>query len=535
MCEKNAERQIEMKRFNVTGNCIPEENYMVDIGDKIAEIKKLIDDKYYFTINRARQYGKTTTLGMLERTLKDEYAVASISFQGVSDGNFSTEENFCESITRHISKALRFSSADREYAEKWNNLSIADFDSLSEHITKMCEGKKVVLMIDEADNASDNRIFVRFLNMLREKYIARRNGKDHTFQSVILAGVYDLKNMKLKMIKEGSYTPTETETKLYNSPWNIAVDFEVDMSFCPAEIATMLGEYDAEHSTGMDIAAISEEIYAYTSGYPFLVSRICQCIDEELGKNWTSEGVREAVKILLAEKNTLFDDLFKNLENNKELHDFIYELLILGDFKPYMPYDPIVSIGERYGYFAKIGNGSAKVVISNKIFELLMTDYYIVKDLRSKKQITGVFHTDVTKDGRFDMELCFRKFAEHYAEIYSKNDAEFLERHGRLIFLSYLKPLINGGGFWHIESQLIDLRRMDIVVDYGREQFIIELKLWKGKQYQKDAYEQLLGYMETKRANLGYLLTFDFRKGAKKDRKAEWVETNGKKIFEVIV
>jgi len=40
--------------------------------------------------------------------------------------------------------------------------------------------------------------------------------------------------------------------------------------------------------------------------------------------------------------------------------------------------------------------------------------------------------------------------------------------------------------------------------------------------------------MDSKRADTGYLLTFDFRKGAKKQPKAEWVAFGGKKIFEVI-
>ena len=76
---------------------------------------------------------------------------------------------------------------------------------------------------------------------------------------------------------------------------------------------------------------------------------------------------------------------------------------------------------------------------------------------------------------------------------------------------------------------------MDIVVDYGADQFIIELKIWKGEKYNSEAYEQLLGYMETKKAAAGYLLTYDFRKEKNKTRKAEWVEIGGKKIFDVIV
>ncbi|MCL2159196.1 MAG: AAA-like domain-containing protein, partial [Oscillospiraceae bacterium] len=281
-----------MKRFNVTGNCIPEEDYMVDISGKIAEIEKLVDNCSYFTINKARQYGKTTTLYELRKRLASEYIVASISFQGLGDTPFESDENFCKSFADYMRRALRFNSVSDEYREKWASRKITNFDELSAHITDMCKGKKIVLMIDEVDQASNNRVFLHFLGMLREKYIARRNGDDYTFHSVILAGVYDIrgtnvnvsshtvhahtcidKNIKLRLMKEGLYTPTENENKLYNSPWNIAVKFDVDMSFSPAEISTMLGEYETDHETGMDIAAISEEIYAYTSGYPFLVSR----------------------------------------------------------------------------------------------------------------------------------------------------------------------------------------------------------------------------------------------------------------------
>ena len=104
-----------------------------------------------------------------------------------------------------------------------------------------------------------------------------------------------------------------------------------------------------------------------------------------------------------------------------------------------------------------------------------------------------------------------------------------------MLFLSYLKPLINGQGFYHIESQFTDLRRMDIVVDFGWQQFIIELKLWRGEQYQAEAYSQLCGYLESKHADTGYMITFDFRKESNKDRKAKWVEVDGKRIFDVMV
>ena len=133
------------------------------------------------------------------------------------------------------------------------------------------------------------------------------------------------------------------------------------------------------------------------------------------------------------------------------------------------------------------------------------------------------------------MELCLCKFAEHYKEIFTEEDVHFLERHGRLLFLSYLRPLVNGQGFYHIESQFTDLRRMDIVVDFGHNQYIIELKIWKGETAQEKAYDQLLSYMNSKNADKGYLLTFDFRKEKNKKRKSEWVQAEDKLIFDVIV
>ena len=68
------------RKFNVNGVCYPDEHYMVNIDSKLAEIKELVDEKQYFVINRARQYGKTTTLNLLVKYLADQYTVFFISF-----------------------------------------------------------------------------------------------------------------------------------------------------------------------------------------------------------------------------------------------------------------------------------------------------------------------------------------------------------------------------------------------------------------------------------------------------------------------
>ena len=517
------------REFNTTGVCISEDHYMVDIEEKLAQIKGLVDKRKYFTINRGRQYGKTTTLMALETYLADEYTVISISFEGLGDASFANEAVFCQEFLDSIFFALKYSNKPVAYQEQWKDATITTFSLLDRHITKLCENEKIVLMIDEVDKASNFRVFVGFLNMLRNKFLARAKGRDFSFHSVILVGVYDIKNIKLKMVSEGTHQLIDNE-KEQNSPWNIATTFEVDMSFSVKEIAGMLADYEMDHQTGMDILALAEEIHFYTSGYPVLVSRICWYIDEKI-KRWSLESVREAVRRVEKETdNELFKSLSQNLENHEEVRNLLYSILILGDKRSFSNINPTVDLAYRYNYLKEV-NGRAK--ISNKIFEIVMTNYFISKDeQKSELLVTGGLIKEITAGGGFNMPLCLERFATHWHEIYSEKDVKFLEKQCRLIFLTYLKPILNGEGFYFIESALVDDRRLDLVIIYGNQRFVLELKIWKGTLYNEEGVEQLLGYMDKMNEDKGYLLTFDFRK--KPDRiDLNWREESGKKVFEV--
>lgn len=152
------------KEFNITGACFPHKHYMVDISGKIAEIIELVERGKYFVINRPRQYGKTTTLNMLTSFLntQDEYLPINISFEGIGSEGFQNANVFSKVFYRQLRNVLIF-------------------------------------------------------GMLRNKYLQRYNPGQFTFYSVILAGVHDIKTLKLQI-------RPQSETK-YNSPWNIAVDF----------------------------------------------------------------------------------------------------------------------------------------------------------------------------------------------------------------------------------------------------------------------------------------------------------------------
>jgi hypothetical protein len=298
----------------------------------------------------------------------------------------------------------------------------------------------------------------------------------------------------------------------------------------------MLAEYEADHHTGMDIVLISNELYNWTSGYPFLVSRLCMLIDRDT-MDWTPGGIFHQVREILVEQNTLFDDMFKNLEMYHDLYEYIYDILIRGVKTYYYPDNPTQSWALMFCFLMKDGE---YVKVPNKIFELRMCRYFMSKEDQRKDPLhrailSGVLKDDIVRDGRFDMELALSKFAVQFRKLYSKLDADFFEKHARMLLLCYLAPLVNGGGFCHIESQLTDMQRMDLVVDYGSDEYILELKLWHGECVHERAYGQLAGYLKKRGIGVGYLVTFDTRRDAHRETWERWVDYEGKRIFDVMV
>jgi hypothetical protein len=520
-----------MRVFNVTGLCVPHLHYMADTSEKIAQIEKFVDAGSYFSINRGRQYGKTTTFSLLEKKLRDKYTVIRISFEAVDDAMFDSPANFCQGFFSLLRKY--FNVRNLPGAEIWQDESVLSFDSLDAFLSKACQNAKYVLMIDEVDKSSNNKIFLKFLGLLRDKYLERNNGGGATFQSVILAGVYDIKNLKIKMISAGTHQLQDGEKRI-NSPWNIAINFNVDMSLSVKEIASMLSEYEKDHRTGMDIETIAQEIRNYTNGYPYLVSRICQDIEAKSEINWTVSGVQEAVKEILVEQSTLFDDIFKNIKAYQELRDLLRELTVGERTFAYNIDNEAIQLAQTFGIVEKRGN---LVAIHNQIFELRIANYFASeKEMSEKRLMLRASGGEIIVENKLNMALLLQKFAEHYYELYNSKDVEFLERECRLLFITYLRPFINGVGFYYLESEIREGRKTDIIVDYGGEQFIVELKLWYGDSAHESAYNQLCGYLDSKNKDVGYLLTFDFRKTDNIGKPHFWwVNHNGKRIFDCLV
>lgn len=516
------------KRFNSTGVCIPSMHYMVDIKSKVNKIKAMVDRGDYFVINRPRQYGKTTTMFILEQTLKEDCLIISISFEGIGDEFFNNESNFSQGFLRILSRALKFE--DKEISNFIIKLSeeVNNFESLSYAITDIVDKsiKPVILLVDEVDKNSNNQLFLSFLGMLRSKFLLRQQGKDKSFKSVILVGVYDIKNLKLKIRQE--------EDIKYNSPWNIAVNFDIDMSFTTSEISTMLKEYSEDKKIEMDIKEIAEIIFYYTDGYPFLVSRLCQIIDEKFivdnKSKCNTETLIKAVKEILQEGNTLFDDLIKNVENNNVLREYIFDLIINGVEKTFVINNPLINMGYMFGYFKNV---DGKVTITNRIFQQILYNYFSSKLENNTDMSNYNFKENfIIKDG-LDFKKILLRFQQFIKEQYSTLDSKFIEREGRLLFLAFIKPIINGVGFDFKEVQISQEKRLDIVITYLSNIYLVELKIWRGEEYHQKGLKELYDYMNIQGLDTGYLVIYNFNKN--KQYKHEKLMCGVKKIFIVWV
>jgi hypothetical protein len=523
------------KEFNDTGLCIPNRHYMVDNSAKLKQIIGFVEKGKYFTINRPRQFGKTTTLFLLAKqlNLRNDCMALKISFEGIDTETHQHVDRFVRLFLEMLSREFEFlqllelAQFTRQYLENTNTLPL-----LSQFITKLKRDKlpqtSLVLLIDEVDKSSNNQLFLDFLSMLREKYLLQNEGRDHSFQSIILAGVHDIKTLKAKI-------RPDAKSGGYNSPWNIAIDFKVDLSFAPSEIETMLQDYSQDKQIQPDISAIAERLYYYTSGYPYLVSKLCKFIDEEIipnraEKNGSVDDVEAAFKMIVDNgyTTTLFDSLTKNLENNRELYELIFHIVINGKSLNFTIANPVINLAHLYGILKPSERGDCQ--IHNRIFEQRIYAYMLSKSMLTQYgDINGFGGPEYFTANGLDVKLILQRFQSFMRENYSQQDRKFLEREGRLLFLAFLKPILNGRGFDFKEPTVADEQRMDLVITYQDKRYVIELKRWYGEKYHQRGLQQLSDYLDIYSLKKGYLLIYDFNKG--KSDKEELIQFQDKEIF----
>jgi hypothetical protein len=249
-----------------------------------------------------------------------------------------------------------------------------------------------------------------------------------------------------------------------------------------------------------------------------------------LKEAWTDTGFEEALKLLLAENNSLFQTLTKNLELLPDLKAALRSILMEGTRLTWNGQQDAIVQMYMYGL---IRNDHNTVRVANRIFETLLYNLFLSDEelksnvfFREGDQSKNIF----VENGRLNMRLILEHFIDTYHQVYGSLEEKFREKDGRELFLLYLKPIINGTGNYYIEAQTRDQKRTDVIVDYLGQQYIVELKIWRGDRYNAEGEKQISEYLEYFGLTTGYMLSFNFNK--KKEPKMRRVEIGVKTVFE---
>ncbi len=84
-----------------------------------------------------------------------------------------------------------------------------------------------------------------------------------------------------------------------------------------------------------------------------------------------------------------------------------------------------------------------------------------------------------------------------------------------------------------MESRTRELKRTDIIVGYRGEQYVIEMKVWRGEEYNRRGEEQLVDYLDAYHKDKGYMVSFNFNR--KKQIGVREIAVGGKILIEAIV
>ena len=137
------------------------------------------------------------------------------------------------------------------------------------------------------------------------------------------------------------------------------------------------------------------------------------------------------------------------------------------------------------------------------------------------------------KNARLDMEPLldtFQTFYRRHSETWLKR-YDFREVGRQLLPMAFLQRIVNAGG--RIEREMaIGNGRCDLLVEYGDQRLVIELKLYRDSVSEQEGLNQTARYLARLGLDRGYLLLFETRPDIPWERRIYRRELNvdGKQI-----
>jgi len=508
------------KFFNTAGACQPERHYTVDSLPRLSGIRELIDDAHYFIIHAPRQTGKTTYLYALMHQLNQEgqYTALTVNIQAAASGR--DPQDAMRIVALAIVQQAKLHLPNLEQPPVVNEVSVQM--GLQGYLTQWAtqNPKPVVLFIDEADSLMDD-LFLALLRQLRAGFEARPTGFP---QAIALVGLRDVRDYKIRLRPDRASLGT-------GSPFNVKTKSLFMLGFTPAEVHSLLDQHTQE--TGQSFSSeVIQEIYRLTQGQPWLTNALANQIVSEVLRNDYSQlitlaHVVQAKEELIQRRDTHLDSLIDKLREPEVRR--VAEAIINGEAPDFDKFNEAVVYTSDLGLIAP----TPPVRFANPIYQeiiprVLSLDFQL--NFPNKLVQLGWY----LKDGRLNLEAlltAFQQFYRRYSEAWLEK-YDFREVGRQLLLMAFLQRIINAGG--RIEREMaVGNGRCDLWLEYGPDQFVIELKLYRDSQTRQDGLEQTAEYLDQFGLSQGYLILFETRAGKTWEERIsrEVVEVAGKTVI----
>ena len=491
------------RMFEDSGVVDPHMSYHISLENVVSkrkqDIKTLVDLGRYFSIFAPRQSGKTTFFeGFCHELEKDtSYVAILLSFQTYKNLD---KQRFYQLIQKDLYNQLvnrlnavncRKLDAIRAYLDSHSLTDHISFSELFEELNQIVEFKKIVIFIDEFDGIPINEL-ENFLTTLRELYQRYKKQTDKALYSVGLVGIRNI----TKLIVGGV------------SPFNIADQVKLP-PFTLKNVRDLYSQYTEETNQPFTEDAV-KKVLNETAGQPWLVNRIGTILTVDIKPETTApiteDDVEKAIKHLLKERNSHFDNLLEKAKLYKETF-----VRITFNGVDYNPDDEDQSWLEQYGL---INEKNDKAVVANAIYKRrFLKAFFQESGATADTSLKAYF----TSDGLLNMEAILSDFEEYIMQIgvnaFYKSQKPY-EKTGQFLLSAWLYQFVEGGkGDLRLEPPT-RLGRIDILLIYQGHKYIIETKINRSsldKTIEK-AIDQLCGkYLLTEQADEGYVVIFDLK------------------------
>jgi hypothetical protein len=466
---------------------------------RLSSVRALVEQEKYFILHAPRQTGKTTTMISFVQAMNQEGQYAAV-YANVEPA---------QAVRHDVEKANKaFISAVAENArfflpkENWPSEDIQnikpDAEMFKKFLQRWCAElpKPLVLFIDEADSLIGDSL-LSLLRQLRSGYALRPTAFPH---SVALIGLRDIRDYRI-------YSENEKRFVIGGSAFNIKDKSLTMGNFSPEDVRELYAMHTAETGQQFTEEAL-DLVFEQTQGQPWLVNALGRemCFEEhKVPDNATVQAadVYRAVEILILRRDTHLDHLGDKLSEPRVAK--VIGRILAGDDaypQPDEDYDDDVRYLKDLGLIRRTQDGLA---IANPIYREV-----VPRQLTWVQQEMWASRPEwyIGTDGRLSIEAVLTRFLEFYrenGEMLTQRKT-YTEAAHHLTFMAWLQRIVNGGGYIRREYAA-GLGFIDLVIEYGPDKFVFELKNERNYKQEK-ALAQIAAYARRISVQECYLMVF---------------------------